>query len=140
MIEDTSSMFVYGNDEGFDVAQAQHLDVLAKSLGIYMERTEVRGELWAEFDEHDSFHHMRSKVARIGVILQDGRYSDTQLIDDPPLINADSLRKTLLDEAYDLINYTAFLIRHITGEKPRVKKTDEDSPMGGTATPRTGEV
>lgn len=92
----------------------QHLNVLTNALSIYDERSRERGELWAQFDEHDSFHHARSKLARIGAMLQDGSYK-TDL----------EMRSKLNDEILDLINYVVFLYRHVNpGWKPDVPRSE----------------
>lgn len=90
------------NDENAN----QQFAVFMKAMRIYVEREGVRGSLWAQFDEHDAFHHMRSKLARI----------------EHSIMN----HKATIDDALDLMNYTAFLIRHIYGWKPEY---DLDKPM-----------
>lgn len=97
----------------------QHLNVLTNALSIYDERSRERGELWAQFDEHDSFHHARSKLARIGAMLQDGSYKDKDKLE---MIE---MRSKLNDEILDLINYVVFLYRHVNpGWKPDVPRSE----------------
>jgi hypothetical protein len=105
---------------GFDAtrSEVQQAKVFDKALKIFHERNATRGDLWARFDEHDAFHHMRSKVARVGAMLDVKANYDN----DPErtFTGVDEL----IDDAIDLINYTAFLIRHLTDEKPDVPRSD----------------
>lgn len=94
-------------------SERQHAEALNAALAIFRERSKERGDLWARFDEHDSFHHARSKLARIGVHLQQGSYK-----------NDDELRDRLIDEIDDLVNYAVFLRRHVTGKKPKLLPAD----------------
>lgn len=93
----------------------QQVAVMSAALSIYAERGETRGELWARFDPQDAFHHMRSKLARIATLLPP---------QGTPLPYPEPLTSHLVDEGLDLINYVAFMLRHITGEKPDVEPID----------------
>jgi hypothetical protein len=96
----------------------QHLTVIHKALHIYNQRSKTRGELWARFDVHDSFAHARSKLARIGAMLQHAELNPTT-----PRTTAEL--EVLNDEIIDLINYAAFMYRHVNpGLKPRVEPID----------------
>lgn len=89
----------------------QQVAVLNKVLGIYLDRSKTRGELWAEFDVHDALHHCKSKLARAQAAV--GRLELGPVMDSPDTVHAEAL-----DSLYDLINYAAFAVRHLTGEKP----------------------
>jgi DNA-binding SARP family transcriptional activator len=78
-----------------------------KAMRIFVDREEVHHSLWAEFDEGDAAHHMRSKLMRIQHAL-----SFIDLPDNPDRIY------NVMDDALDLMNYTAFLMRHLLGWKP----------------------
>src|SRR4051812_25341467 len=83
--------------------EVEQTAVFLRALDIYVQRSEVRGELWKEFDLRDKVHHMRNKMARIG-----------QFIDISP--EGTEIPAEIIDEALDLINYTAFFIRQAEGE------------------------
>jgi hypothetical protein len=87
-----------------DVDLRNQLGVFIHAQFIHQERTKLRGHIWAQFDEHDAFHHVRSKAARIGAMLQDGSYKTDM-----------EVAAKLREEVLDLINYGAFLFRHVTG-------------------------
>jgi hypothetical protein len=101
----------------YDTGMVQHMEVLYEALRIYNERSKTRGELWARFDVHDSFAHARSKLARICVLLQ-----QNYVINTPKGV---AELEVLNDEIIDLINYAAFMYRHVNpGLKPRVEPID----------------
>ena len=121
----------------------QQLEVLATAMDIHVERTEVRGDTWAQFDHHDCIHHMSSKLARIKGAAQqlagiphkstvmpeqwDGEFAPLR----------DKLVDAILDDALDMINYSAFLVRHLTARMPakvadsRPACSDCGSPIPG---------
>lgn len=84
---------------------SQHLAVLNTAAGIYIERSEVRGELWTEdqFTIEDFIEQIRFKSQRARAAAS---------IDSP------AAKEELLDSLYDAINYAAFAVRKITGETP----------------------
>lgn len=100
----------------------QQLEVLTAALDIYDERGRVRGETWAEFDHHDCIHHLSSKLARLKNAAQILAGLPTKFVTDEELAAADERRDELVsameDDALDVINYAAFLVRHLTGRKP----------------------
>jgi hypothetical protein len=95
----------------------QQMEVLARSLAIYEDRTVTRGETWAdeEFGVDDSVHHIRSKVARCEHAI---KRIERRLVDNPDA-DVDVIVDAMLDDLQDIINYAAFGIRHLTGRKPR---------------------
>lgn len=92
--------------KGLD-ALTQQESVFNQALVIYEERSDLRGEVWAEFGPEDALMHCESKVARIKAGLS--------LIEGP---NADRVREAVIDDVLDLVNYAGFLHRHLTGDKP----------------------
>lgn len=93
----------------------QQLRVFQKSLSIYIERSEVRGELWAAFQTDDAIRQAKSKLARAEFTLKMLEDPDTE----SSLLKV-ALEEEALDSLYDLINFAAFAVRHITGAKPTV--------------------
>lgn len=91
--------------DGAQRSPSQQVAVFGRCMRIYAERSKVRGELWAEFDVHDALHNVRSKLARAKAAI-DGDISQPQNMSEA------------LDSLYDMINYAAFALRHLTGEKP----------------------
>lgn len=96
------------------------LEVLVSALDIYEERSRVRGETWAEFDHHDCIHHLNSKMARLrnAAQLLAGRSAAAARGDEVDEGVTDELISAMEDDALDVINYAAFLVRHLTGRKP----------------------
>lgn len=104
-------------------SNGQQLEVLAAAMDIYEERSRVRGETWAEFDYHDCIHHLRSKLARLQnaaqLLARLGATSGDPAVDpDETRDRYDELVDAMEDDALDVINYAAFLVRHLTGRKP----------------------
>src|SRR4051812_42477828 len=93
----------------------QQLEVLASALDIYEERSRVRGETWAEFDHHDCIHHLSSKLARLknAAQLLAGRAAAASRGDEVDETVTDELLSAMEDDALDVINYAAFLVRHL---------------------------
>jgi hypothetical protein len=114
-IEDDLSDFLGALRYDNNKTNRSQLNVFIHALFIFQQRQRERGDLWARFDEHDSFHHLRSKVARIGAMLENGAYRTDGTI-----------RSTLNDEILDAINYSAFLWRHVNGGGwvPDVERSD----------------
>lgn len=109
------------NTPGRDLGNlAQQLEVFTSALDIYEERGRVRGETWAEFDHHDCIHHLSSKLARLknAAQLLAGRSAAASRGDEVDEDVTDELLSAMEDDALDVINYAAFLVRHLTGRKP----------------------
>lgn len=75
-------------------------EVMEDALRIYKQRERTRGGLWKDFGPEEDAMHMRSKAARVHAIIF-----------NPSVPNNDAL-----DDALDLINYAAFLVRKVRGE------------------------
>lgn len=97
------------------VSRVQQGTVLDTALDIFAARNEIRRDLWANYSAVHHVRSMREKLERIeralelgipcgGRVGSEGHYSNVQT--------------AALDDAYDLINMTAFFIRTVTGEKP----------------------
>jgi hypothetical protein len=101
-----------------DKVYMQHFDLLMRAMVIYVEREKTRGSLWAAFDEHDSIHHMRSKLARIIQMAENGTAHSHEIIAD-----GKTGVDLFMDEILDLVNYAIFCLRHILGWKPQVDRS-----------------
>src|ERR1044072_6965104 len=73
----------------------KQMETLLRAFKIFLERNELRKDLWRRAGWRDSLHHIESKTLRIAD-LDEGE-SVAEYIDD----------------ALDLINYTAFFIRNV---------------------------
>lgn len=93
-------------------SRAQQERIFNHCLEIYEHRTAVRGELWSEFDLFDALHNCKSKLARANAAAN---ALAATAIEAP---GRDLIIDEALDSLLDLINFAAFSIRHITGEKP----------------------
>ena len=100
-----------GNPDFVEKTFRQQFAVFESAMNIFANRELARGGLWARHDESDKLHHMKSKLARIEAGLQ-----------MLPSVSDENARMVIvaavLDDAHDLINYTAFLVRLMTGETP----------------------
>lgn len=72
-----------------------HNDVFERAWAIYHERYRTYGDAWAEYDLADALLHITSKAARIKAAAEGGH------------------KDVAVDNALDLINYSAFLIRRM---------------------------
>lgn len=94
----------------YDKNIQQQFDLFMRAMRIFIEREESRGSLWAKYDEDDALSNMRTKFRRIEHYVESHqRFSS----DSRP-------HAELMDDALDLLNYTAFLLRHVLGWKPDV--------------------
>lgn len=84
-------------------SEAQQFDVFSRALEVFKERSHVRGDLWAKFDIKDAQTHIASKLARITAAVERYQRGDAgkQAIED-----------AISDDAIDIINYAAFIVRH----------------------------
>lgn len=94
-------------------SERQQFDILMRVFEIFRERSEVRGDLWADFDAADALRNMESKLARIGAALK--THAAVTKVHSAKTVK---LNDALVDDALDLCNYAVFLIRHIEGAKP----------------------
>lgn len=100
----------------------QHHKVFQKSLSIYVERSEVRGEAWAGASAEVMLYDCNSKLARARAALtfMNSLDKDSSTIE--------KAKDEAIDSLQDLINFAAFAIRHITGEKPDVEPLGYEAP------------
>jgi len=77
----------------------QQLAIFLDAMHIFQERNAKYGDLWKEYGWRGNLLHVQSKAARVRKVWWDGK--------DPFGHNEDC------DDAYDLINYTAFFIRNV---------------------------
>lgn len=68
-----------------------------EAFGIFVQRNSVYEDLWKSYGWMDSLTHVRSKAMRL--VRKFWRDNPTE-------------DETLLDDAFDLINYTVFFIRN----------------------------
>jgi hypothetical protein len=71
-----------------------------KAFAIFIERNANHCDLWKEFGWEDSALHIRSKAARIGLVMK-------RHLEVPP--------ENVLKEVPDLINYAIFFDRNVRG-------------------------
>jgi len=71
------------------------LMVFWEAMNIYEQRNNLYEDGWRTYGWRDSIHHMRSKLGRLFKMF------------------GDDMREKNLDDAHDLLNYTAFFIRNV---------------------------
>lgn len=76
-----------------------------RAMEIFVERNEIRKDLWSKAGWEDSLGHMRHKYLR----LKD-RFLGSQVLP------YDESQEETLDDAYDLINYVTFFIRNVKAD------------------------
>lgn len=83
-----------------DPDEAQHLRVLLEAMELFKGRSAMRGDMWRRFPASDKIRELRERVSRIEVARNFQR--------DP-----ETTRRTIREDAVDIINYAAFLIKQI---------------------------
>lgn len=85
-------------------SERQQFDVLYRAFEVFRDRNNVRGDLWKDFDIGDPLHHMAGKLARIRKAMErlDSGAIGKQVFEDE-----------VADDALDVINYAAFIVRHV---------------------------
>lgn len=117
---DGTLLFSVLNYPAMPLEHKQQVKVLERAFNIYVTRSKTRGDLWAQFDVHDSIHHLNSKLARVRHACE----LLSQMSNSPPgdldedLDRVEELLEEAIDSFLDIINYAAFGVRHLTGEKP----------------------
>lgn len=96
-------------------SERQQFDTLMRVFEIFRDRSEVRGDLWAEFAPHDAVQNMKSKMARIDRALTGLPGDGKMKLSEDTIIR---LKEAIIDDALDLCNYSVFLVRHLEGAKP----------------------
>lgn len=84
-------------------SEAQQFDVLVRGFEIFRERSQSRGDLWKDFHIQDATHHIASKLARITAAVQRA---------DQGILGQQEFEQITADDALDIINYAAFIVRH----------------------------
>lgn len=76
-------------------------EVFAVALDIHDQRSKKYGDLWKKYGALGNIFHMASKQSRLMTSFWHGKAD----LNDPKIVS------DALDDAYDLLNYTAFFIR-----------------------------
>lgn len=106
-------------------ALCEQLQVFVTALKICDQRTDAYGELWRQYGARSNLLSVARKTDRL---MASGWFNT----DKNPLTHKDAL-----DDAYDLLNYTAFFIRNalegnLDGAPPeRLEKRDGPLPGHG---------
>ncbi len=85
-------------------SEGQQFDVLVRAFEIFRERSHVRGDLWKDFHVKDAQHHISSKQARISKAIERA---------DSGVLGLTEFEIEVVDDALDIINYAAFIVRHV---------------------------
>lgn len=98
----------------------QQFEVMMRALRIFVDRNELRGDLWAEHEMQAALDKTREKHMRVERIQQ--RLRDMGAF--PPSMNVPTGRDTRArfraeqeDDALDAVNESVFTVRHILGWK-----------------------
>lgn len=94
--------------ETLDEREREHLAVLFEAFFIFQEREQKYHGLWREGGWTDSAHHIRSKGARVGTLLNGvASLSDAELY---------------LDDAHDGINFNAFFVQNVRAARAKLPR------------------
>jgi len=96
--------------EDFDY-QTEHFRVLQRANRIYVEKSQVRGQMWLDWPPSDKIRELRERIMRI----ESAYFERDHLI--PPTPGPESphidLQLAIVEDALDMINYAAFLIKQV---------------------------
>lgn len=88
--------------------EREHMDVLMEANRVYKNASCVRGQMWLEFPPSDKIRELRERVTRI-----EHAYERFEAADDCQHEDARRLQDAISEDAIDLINYAAFLVKQI---------------------------
>jgi hypothetical protein len=97
-----------------DKSHEQHMETLIQAYLIFGDRSLVRGDLWAEHDVHDAWSHAKDKLFRVQTVLERLEAAKAEKNHVLSL----RMKEAINDDILDLINYAAFMYRHLNGMKP----------------------
>lgn len=88
----------------------EHELVLKEAMKLYEKASHVRGQMWLEFPPSDKIRELRERVTRI-------KHAHERMLGlggaDENDDMEEALRKAIVDDAIDIINYAAFLVKQI---------------------------
>lgn len=86
--------------------------VFSEAIMLFRDRNEKYRDLWKQYTPEDHALHIKSKAMRV---VQTLRSADG--IDVLESVALEAYRERIEEDAIDLINYAAFLIRSVRGER-----------------------
>jgi hypothetical protein len=103
-------------------AMREQLQVFGAAADVYDDRHALRGDAWKDFPPSDLIHHLESKTARLNAMVMkletaEGDLNQIELLEDTETdkdkveMFIQRLRIEIRDDALDLIDYAAFLVR-----------------------------
>ena len=90
------------NDEDFQA----YFGILGEAFQIHLDKERIRKALWKDYPAEDQSNQIKVKIDRIIRSLERLRQQEA---DSGPLSSA--LRDNILEELYDIINYSVFAAR-----------------------------
>jgi hypothetical protein len=87
----------------------EHLAVLNRAHRIYVNKSQLRGQMWRDFPPSDKLRELRERVSRLEAGYQQIRFDDPV---EPPAAEV-VVKEALIEDALDLINYAAFFIKQL---------------------------
>lgn len=94
-----------------NVYEDEHARVLNRAHQIFLDKSQLRGQMWLEFPPSDKIRELRERVTRLEqgyqrVRFEAGTPDEAEMAE--PLIRA-----SLIEDALDTINYAAFFIKQL---------------------------
>lgn len=84
----------------------QHLDVLMEAHRLFLDRSQVRGDMWRQFPPSDKVRELRERITRV-----ESAFPMMQMELVQP--QNSSIAGIIRADALDIINYAAFLIKQL---------------------------
>jgi hypothetical protein len=91
--------------------EQEHLGVLSEAQVIFKKKSQVRGQMWLEFPPSDKIRELRERVSRIEHAYQARELELGERTTSTP--DTDLLTAVMIDDALDILNYTAFFIKQL---------------------------
>lgn len=90
--------------------EGEHSWVLDRAQRIFVAKSQLRGQMWADFPPSDKIRELKERVARLENGYQQIRFEDTTPGPEDPFRH---IRESLIEDALDAINYAAFFIKQL---------------------------
>lgn len=84
-----------------------YASVVDRAFGVHVDRERIRQGLWKQYDASDQTRQIKIKADRVDHSMDRRVKADGA--------TAEALSKSVIEELYDVINYSIFAIRQLEG-------------------------
>lgn len=88
--------------------EIEHAEIFMEANRVYKRASAVRGQMWLEFPPSDKIRELRERVTRI-----EHAYEKREDPSCPDVPSGEILESVIIEDAIDIINYAAFLVKQI---------------------------